>query len=71
MFWRDPRVGLFGLFGLFGQYGDYKKASATRLGVEGEGYFGKFTLGGNVAYQWGNDSRNLAVDDGVVVGVIM
>lgn len=68
MFWRDPTVGLFGLFG---QYGDYKKASATRLGVEGEGYFGKFTLGGNVAYQWGNDSRNLAVDDGVVVGVIM
>jgi hypothetical protein len=66
LFWRDPTAGLFGLYG---QYGEYKKASATRLGVEGEAYFGKFTLGGNVAYQWGNDSRRVAVDDGVVAGV--
>jgi hypothetical protein len=66
LFWRDPAQGLFGLYG---QYGEFKKASATRLGVEGEAYFGKFTLGGNVAYQWGNDSRKVDVDDGIVAGV--
>jgi hypothetical protein len=66
LFWRDPAMGLFGLYG---QYGEFKDASATRLGVEGEAYFGRFTLGGNVAYQWGSDSRKVAVDDGVVAGV--
>lgn len=66
LFWRDPTVGLFGAYG---QYTEYKNASATRLGVEGEAYFGKFTLGGNVAYQWGNDSKRVAVDDGIVAGV--
>lgn len=66
LFWRDPTVGLLGLYG---QYGEFKNASATRLGVEGEAYFGKFTLGGNVAYQWGSDSRRVAVDDGIVAGV--
>lgn len=66
LFWRDPAAGLFGLYG---QYGEYKNASATRLGVEGEAYFGQFTLGGNVGYQWGNDSRRVAVDDGIVAGV--
>ncbi|MGE0152791.1 MAG: hypothetical protein AB7R90_09235 [Reyranellaceae bacterium] len=66
LFWRDPTVGLFGVYG---QYGEYKNASASRLGVEGEAYFGRFTLGGNVAYQWGNDSNKVAVDDGVVAGV--
>lgn len=66
LFWRDPSMGLVGLYG---QYGEFKKASAARLGVEGEAYFGKFTLGGNVAYQWGSDSRKVSVEDGIVAGV--
>jgi hypothetical protein len=66
LFWRDPTVGLLGVYG---QYGEYKNADALRLGVEGEAYFGKFSLGGNVGYQWGSDSRRVAVDDGVVAGV--
>lgn len=66
LFWRDPALGLFGVYG---QHSEYRNAGATRLGVEGEAYFGQFTLGGNVAYQWGHDAKRVAVDDGIVAGV--
>jgi len=66
LFWRDPTIGLLGIYG---QHGEVKNASASRLGVEGDAYFGRFTLGGNVAYQWGNNSNRIEVDDGIVAGV--
>lgn len=66
LFWRDPTKGLLGIYG---QHGEMKDAGVSRLGLEGDAYFGRFTLGGNVAYQWGNRSSRIEVDDGIVAGV--
>jgi hypothetical protein len=66
LFWRDPGQGMLGVFG---QVSSMNKASLYRAGVEGDAYLGRFTLGGHVGYQAGNDSHKVHVDDGVIAGL--
>jgi hypothetical protein len=66
LFWRDPAQGLVGAFG---QISAMNGATLTRVGVEADAYLGRFSLGGHVGYEFGNDSKKVHVDDGVIAGV--
>ncbi len=66
LFWRDPAQGLVGAFG---QVSAFNGATLYRAGIEGDAYLNRFTLGGHVGYQTGNDSHKAHVDHGVIAGV--
>ncbi len=66
LFWRDPAQGLLGAFG---QAAGLNGAMLYRAGIEGDAYLGRFSLGGHVGYEFGNDSKSTHVDSGVIAGV--
>ena len=60
LFWRDPAKGLLGLYGSYvswdasgGLPGSIGGADVGKVGVEGEAYFGRLSLEGLAAYQFG------------------
>ena len=55
MFWRNPAEGLLGLYGSWVNW-DTIGAEVGKIGIEGEAYQGRFTIGGNVVEQSGTFS---------------
>jgi hypothetical protein len=58
LFWRDPHVGLAGLYLEHTEWARYTGVHMTRGGVEGEYYWGRFTAGGIVGAEAGNDATH-------------
>ena len=60
LFWRDPAKGLLGLYGSYVSWdlsqGGAKGADVGKAGVEGEAYFGRVSLEGLAAYQFGTNT---------------
>jgi hypothetical protein len=55
LFWRDPTVGLLGLYGSWVAWSN-AGANVSKVGIEGQMYNGRFTLGGNIVEQGGTFS---------------
>jgi hypothetical protein len=49
-FWRDPAKALFGAYGSYSRRGGLDEQN-VRLGLEGEAYFGRFTIGGIAGFE--------------------
>ncbi|MBX9759869.1 MAG: hypothetical protein K2Y29_13920 [Beijerinckiaceae bacterium] len=49
-FWRDPSKALFGVYGSYANRGGLDERS-VRLALEGEAYFGRFTIGGIAGFE--------------------
>ena len=49
-FWRDPSKALFGVYGSYSRRGGLNEQN-VRLGLEGEAYFGRFTIGGVAGFE--------------------
>jgi len=73
LFWRDPSVGLIGLYGGYAHYEGFGGVDAYQAAVEGEHYWGNFTIRGiagvegvsagtftdpgGVVFNYGDDTR--------------
>ncbi|HVA15094.1 MAG TPA: tail fiber domain-containing protein [Stellaceae bacterium] len=59
LFWRDPRQGLAGLYLDQTMWDRYGGVHVTRLGAEGEYYWGRLTLSGIAGVETGNDATHI------------
>lgn len=56
LFWRDPRTGLIGLYGDYTRWNESGGIHVAHVGVEGEAYLGRFSLGGVAGVESGNNN---------------
>jgi hypothetical protein len=56
LFWRDPGRGLFGVYGDYANWDQFGGVHVGHAGVEGEAYLGRFTFGGVVGIESGNNN---------------
>ena len=59
LFWRDPGVGLFGVYAGYAQLNALGGLHTSRIGVEGERYFGKLTFEGAAGYENGDAANGV------------
>lgn len=68
LFWRDPSKGLFGLYGDYSRWDQFGGVHVAHYGVEGEAYLGRFTLGGVVGGESGNNTLGTTTTVAVIPG---
>jgi hypothetical protein len=56
LFWRDPQRGLIGAYGDYTHWDQFDGVHVGHFGAEGEAYLGRFTLGGVVGVESGNNN---------------
>ena len=54
LFWRDPTVGLLGVYGNYAHYDGFQGVDAYQGALEGEYYWGRFTLRGIAGVEGAN-----------------
>lgn len=66
LFWRNPNQGLIGLYASYTDWDRFGGVHAAQAAIEGERYFGRWTVQGIAGVEWGNTASNTSVATSLV-----
>ena len=61
LFWRNPNQGLIGLYGSYTDWDQFGGVHVAQAAIEGERYFGRWTVQAIAGVEWGNTASNTSV----------